>query len=33
MADGLIEEARLVFYARGDMNVFLRNHRFSEFSL
>ena len=25
---GLLEEVRLVFYTRGDVNVFLRNHRF-----
>jgi O-acetyl-ADP-ribose deacetylase len=31
--NGLLEEVRLVFYARGDVNVFLRNHRFSELSL
>ncbi len=28
--NGLLEEARLVFYTRGDVNVFLRNHRFGE---
>jgi hypothetical protein len=27
------DTVRLVFYTRGDVNVFLRNHRFSEFSL
>jgi len=27
---GLLEEVRLVFYTRGDVNVFLRNHRFGE---
>jgi O-acetyl-ADP-ribose deacetylase len=26
--DRLLEEVRLVFYAQGDANVFLRNHRF-----
>jgi len=30
MAQGLLEEVRLVFYTRGDVNVFLRNHRFGE---
>jgi len=28
--NGLLEEVRLVFYTRGDVNVFLRNHRFGE---
>jgi O-acetyl-ADP-ribose deacetylase len=28
--EGLLEEVRLVFYTRGDVNVFLRNHRFEE---
>jgi O-acetyl-ADP-ribose deacetylase (regulator of RNase III) len=28
--EGLLEEVRLVFYTRGDVNVFLRNHRFGE---
>jgi len=27
---GLLEEVRLVFYTRGDVNVFLRNHRIGE---
>ena len=30
MVEGLLEEVRLVFYTRGDVNVFLRNHRFGE---
>jgi O-acetyl-ADP-ribose deacetylase len=28
--ESLLEEVRLVFYTRGDVNVFLRNHRFGE---
>ena len=28
-ADKLLNEVRLVFYSRGDENVFLRNHRFA----
>ena len=30
MVKGSLEEARLVFYTRGDVNVFLRNHTFGE---
>ncbi|MCA1621718.1 MAG: macro domain-containing protein, partial [Acidobacteria bacterium] len=27
-ADGTVGEVRLVFFSKGDMNVFLRNHQF-----